>query len=80
MRVPRREGESLAALALILALAGLYAVIAQSVGQRAKELGVRIALGASGNEVMGLVMRQGMVPAFGDRRLSMEASTVLREE
>ena len=53
-----------AALALVLALAGLYGVIAQSVGQRAKELGVRIALGASGSEVMRLVMRQGMVPAL----------------
>lgn len=52
-----------AALALLLALAGLYGVIAQSVGQRAKELGVRVALGASGREVVGLVMRQGMVPA-----------------
>jgi ABC-type antimicrobial peptide transport system permease subunit len=53
-----------AALALLLALAGLYGVISQSVGQRAKKLGVRIALGASGREVMALVMRQGMVPAL----------------
>ncbi len=53
-----------AALALVLALAGLYGVIAQSVGQRAKELGIRVALGASSKEVVGLVMRQGMVPAL----------------
>jgi predicted permease len=52
-----------AGLALILALAGLYGVIAQSVSQRAKELGVRIALGASANEVIGLVMRRGLQPA-----------------
>ena len=53
-----------ATLALVLALAGLYGVIAQSVGQRAKELGVRVALGASSKEVVRLVMRQGMTPAL----------------
>lgn len=52
-----------AGLALVLALAGLYGVITQSVGQRAKELGVRIALGAAAADVMGLVMRQGLRPA-----------------
>ena len=55
-----------AGLALVLALAGLYGVITQSVGQRRKELGVRIALGASSGEVLSLVMRQGLRPAvFG---------------
>ncbi len=52
-----------AGLALVLALAGLYGVITQSVGQRAKELAVRIALGASAADVVGLVMRQGLRPA-----------------
>jgi ABC-type antimicrobial peptide transport system permease subunit len=53
----------LAALALILALAGLYGVITHSIGQRSKELGVRIALGASSADVLRLVMRQGLRPA-----------------
>ncbi len=52
-----------AGLALVLALAGLYGVITQSVGQRAKELAVRIALGASAADVVRLVMRQGLRPA-----------------
>ncbi len=52
-----------AGLALVLALAGLYGVITQSVGQRAKELAVRIALGASAAAVVRLVMRQGLGPA-----------------
>jgi len=49
---------------LILALVGLYGVITQSIGQRAKELGVRVALGASSADVVGLVMRQGLRPAL----------------
>ena len=53
-----------AALALVLALGGLYGVITQSVGRRARELGVRIALGASSEDVVGVVMRQGLRPAI----------------
>ncbi|NIU75929.1 MAG: hypothetical protein GWN71_20890 [Gammaproteobacteria bacterium] len=52
-----------AGVALALALAGLYGVIADSVSQRSQELGIRVALGASSPEVIGLVIRQGMVPA-----------------
>lgn len=52
-----------AGVALVLALAGLYGVIADSVSQRAQELGVRVALGASSNEVVSLVVKQGMRPA-----------------
>jgi putative ABC transport system permease protein len=52
-----------AGVALILALAGLYGVISDSVNQRAQELGVRVALGASSGDVLSLVVRQGMGPA-----------------
>jgi predicted permease len=52
-----------AGVAVVLALAGLYGVIADSVSKRAQELGVRVALGASSRNVLGLVVRQGMVPA-----------------
>ena len=49
-----------AAIALVLASVGLYAVIAHSVSQRTAEIGLRMALGASGGNIRGLVFAQGM--------------------
>jgi len=50
-----------AALALVVTLAGLVGVIATSVNGRTQEFGVRMALGARRSEVLGMVVKQGLV-------------------
>jgi putative ABC transport system permease protein len=65
-RAPARSSMLLvglfAALALVLAVIGVFGVLSYSVTQRRTELGIRMALGASAHSVKMLVLGQGMVP------------------
>jgi putative ABC transport system permease protein len=51
---------SLAALALVLAVVGLYGLISHLVLQRTREIGIRVALGAQRRDIMRMILRQGI--------------------
>jgi predicted permease len=53
---------TLATLGLILALAGIYSVVAYFVTLRSQEVGVRMALGAKTHQILGLMLMQGLRP------------------
>jgi putative ABC transport system permease protein len=63
-----------AVVALALAVAGLYAVVAYAVQQRRQELGIRLALGCSDRGVQGLVVRDGAKLALLGLALGLPAS------
>ena len=65
-----------AATALILAALGIYGVIAYSVVQRTREMGIRVALGARAEDVLGMVMRQGLTPVLIGLALGLGAAAV----
>jgi len=50
-------------VAVLLAAIGLHGVIAQSVRERKNEIGIRMSLGATQQEVVRMFLRRGMVPA-----------------
>jgi putative ABC transport system permease protein len=68
-----------AALAMALAAVGLYGVMAFSVSQRRNELGLRMALGADSSDVLGLVLRQGLLPVGIGIALGLAGATALTQ-
>jgi len=66
-----------AATALLLAVAGIYGVMAYSVARRTHELGVRMALGASAPHVLRLVLRQGMLTTAVGLAIGIAGALVL---
>ena len=60
-RVGAMQAGALGILGLIVASVGVYGVLSYSASQRAKEIGIRLALGASQTDVGRLILRQGAV-------------------
>jgi putative ABC transport system permease protein len=66
-----------AALALALAVVGIYGVVSYAVTQRRQEIGVRVALGAQPADVFRLVVRQGAFLAVSGAAIGLAASSLL---
>jgi putative ABC transport system permease protein len=64
-------------LALLLAMVGIYGVIAYSVSQRTQEIGVRRALGAQSRDIVALVVARGMRPALVGMAIGVAAAFAL---
>lgn len=62
-----------AAISLVLALLGIYAVMSYVVSQRTKEIGIRVALGAQRGQLAGMVLRDGAVLAVSGLGIGVAA-------
>ncbi len=64
-------------VALLLAMTGVYGVVSYLVTQRRREIGIRLALGANREAILGLVIRQGMRPTIFGISLGLISSYLL---
>jgi ABC-type antimicrobial peptide transport system permease subunit len=64
-------------LALVLGMVGIYGVVSYVVSQRTREIGVRLALGATGPSVRSMVVRHGLLLAVIGVAIGLAASAAL---
>jgi putative ABC transport system permease protein len=65
------------AMAFALAAIGIYGVLTHATSQRAHEMGIRLALGAQPKDLLGMVIRQGMIPVLIGLGLGMALALAL---
>jgi predicted permease len=66
-----------ATIALILAIAGIYGTVAYAVAQRTQEIGIRVALGATSREILGMVLFGSLKPVIAGLGIGMVAALAL---
>ncbi len=66
-------------LGLVLASIGIYGVMAYSVAQRTREIGIRMAIGAAGGAVVALLMRQGMALVVAGAAIGLAAAVAIAQ-
>jgi putative ABC transport system permease protein len=66
-----------AGLALLLSAVGIYSVLSYNVRRRTREIGIRMALGADGQNVVRLIVLDGMRPALIGLAIGLAASLAL---
>ncbi len=76
-RFQTRLLELFGAAALALALAGIYAVTSFGIVERTREIGVRLSLGAGRKRILGLLLRQALIPVGGGLLVGLAAALAL---
>ena len=78
-RVVSSLSSALGLLALVLASVGVYGVVAYAVGRRLREIGVRIALGASARSVIALMLKRTMRPVVVGCAIGLAAAMAVSQ-
>jgi putative ABC transport system permease protein len=78
MRIVAGLASALGALALVLAMAGLYGVLSHVVARRTREIGIRIAIGAHRSRIFELILRDGLRPVVKGLVLGLGAGVLFR--